>query len=285
MSIAQHFTTCVLSADSRQFYKELSIGTAKPTAYEQAGIPHYFIDSHNLEDEITASQYEEEGLRILEKEFEHKDVVVMVGGSGMFVDALCLGLDEIPSNSDTKAKIQHEYDELGILPLLDELERGDPSYFEKVDKSNAMRVMRAIEVIRITGKTFTELRRGTHKKRPFEIHRFVLDHPREVLYDRINLRVDLMMEAGLEEEAKSVIEFRHLTSMNTVGYKELFAFFDGTISKDEAIAQIKQNSRRYAKRQLTWLRRHPESHWIKFSDASSVKQEILSIFDKKSSGS
>jgi tRNA dimethylallyltransferase len=238
-----------------------------------------------LEDELTASLYEEEGLKILEKEFSDKDVVVMVGGSGMFVDALCLGLDNIPTDSKTKAQIQGEYDQNGLQPLLDELQQKDPDYFQQVDQKNAARIMRAVEVCRITGKTYSELRKGTNKKRPFEVHRFVLDHPRETLYERINLRVDLMMQAGLEAEARSVEHLRHLTSMNTVGYKELFAFFDGTISKDEAIAQIKQNSRRYAKRQLTWLRRHPESHWIKFSDASSVKQEILSIFDKKSSGS
>jgi tRNA dimethylallyltransferase len=154
-----------------------------------------------------------------------------------------------------------------------------------VDRQNSARVIRAIEVTRITGNTYTELRKGTNKERPFNVHRFVLDHPREVLYDRINLRVDLMMEAGLEKEARSVEHLRHLTSMNTVGYKELFTFFDGEMDKETAINLIKQNSRRYAKRQLTWLRRHPESHWVKFTDSDSVVKEILSIFEVNRSAS
>ncbi len=209
----------------------------------------------------------------------------MVGGSGMFVDALCIGLDKIPTDAAIKSEIQKEFDANGLLPLLHELQECDPEYFEQVDQSNAMRVMRAVEVIRITDKKYSELRKGSKKERPFKVHRFVLDHPREVLYERINHRVDLMMHAGLEEEAKSVVHFRHLTSMNTVGYKELFSHFDGEIDLETAVAQIKQNSRRYAKRQLTWLRRHPESHWVKFTDASSVKREILSIFEKECSQS
>ncbi|GAB5417922.1 MAG: hypothetical protein Crog4KO_23300 [Crocinitomicaceae bacterium] len=252
---------------------------------EQDGVPHYFIDSHQLEDEVTAARFEQEALAILEKEFQDKNVVVLVGGSGMFVDALCMGLDKIPTAAAVKNQIQKEFDANGLAPLLKELQERDPEYFEQVDQSNAMRVMRAVEVIRITEKKYSELRKGSKKERPFKIHRFVLDHPREVLYDRINLRVNLMMEAGLENEAKSVLHLRHLTSMNTVGYKELFSYFDGEIDLETAIAQIKQNSRRYAKRQLTWLRRHPESHWVKFKDASSVKREILSIFEKECSQS
>ncbi len=283
VAIAKHFNTCVVSADSRQFYKEISIGTAKPDQEEQQGILHHFIDSHNLEDEVTAAQYEKEGLAILEEEFKNKDVVVLVGGSGMFVDALCIGLDDIPTNPEMKRQIQTELEANGLAPLVAELSEKDPEYFEQVDQQNAARVMRAIEVIRITGKKYSELRKGSKKERPFNVHRFVLDHPREVLYDRINLRVDLMMEAGLEAEAKSVQHLRHLTSMNTVGYKELFAWFDGETDKETAINQIKQNSRRYAKRQLTWLRRHPESHWIKFTNSDSVVKEILSIFEEKRS--
>ena len=201
----------------------------------------------------------------------------------MFVDALCLGLDNIPTDPVMKQQIQSEVDENGLAPLLAELEEKDFEYFKQVDQQNAARIMRAIEVIRITGKTYTELRKGTKKERPFKVHRFVLDHPREVLYERINLRVDLMMEAGLENEARSVEHLRHLTSMNTVGYKELFAFFDGETDKQTAINLTKQNSRRYAKRQLTWLRRHSESHWIKFTDSQSVVKEILSIFEENRS--
>lgn len=233
-----------------------------------------------MEAEVTAAQYEQEALQLLEKEFKDKDVVVLVGGSGMFVDALCVGLDKIPTDPKIKMDIQQEYDTNGLIPLLQELKKKDPDYFEQVDRNNAPRIMRAIEVIRLTNKKYSELRKGTKKERPFQVHRFVLEHPREVLYNRINMRVDIMMETGLETEAKSVLKYRHLTSMNTVGYKELFAYFDGTTDKETAIVQIKQNSRRYAKRQLTWLRRHPESHWIKFTNATTVIQEILSIFEK-----
>ncbi|PWL28279.1 MAG: tRNA (adenosine(37)-N6)-dimethylallyltransferase MiaA [Fluviicola sp. XM-24bin1] len=283
VAIAKHFNTCVVSADSRQFYKEVSIGTAKPDLEEQQGVTHHFINSHQLEDEVTAAQYEKEGLVILEEEFKDKDVVVLVGGSGMFVDALCIGLDDIPTDPEMKRQIQTELDANGLSPLLSELAEKDPEYYEQVDRQNASRVMRAVEVIRITGKKYSDLRQGSKKERPFKVHSFVLDHEREVLYNRINLRVDLMMEAGLEAEAKSVLHLRHLTSMNTVGYKELFAYFDGTMDKETAINQIKQNSRRYAKRQLTWLRRHPESHWIKFTDSETVIKEILSIFEEKRS--
>ncbi|XOV69389.1 MAG: tRNA (adenosine(37)-N6)-dimethylallyltransferase MiaA [Fluviicola sp.] len=283
VAIAKHFETCILSADSRQFYKEVSIGTAKPSAKEQQGIEHHFIDSHHLEDEVTAAEYEKEALSILKAAFKTKDVVVLVGGSGMFVDALCVGLDNIPTDPEMKRQIQREFEENGLAPLNAELAEKDPEYYQQVDKQNAARVMRAIEVVRITGKTYTELRKGTKKERPFKVHRFVLDHPRDVLYDRINLRVDLMIQQGLEQEARSVLHLRHLTSMNTVGYKELFAYFDQEIDKETAINLIKQNSRRYAKRQLTWLRRHPESHWVKFTDSDSVVQEILSIFEKNRS--
>ncbi len=261
----------------------MSIGTAKPDLEEQQGVTHHFINSHQLEDEVTAAQYEKEGLVILEEEFKDKDVVVLVGGSGMFVDALCIGLDDIPTDPEMKRQIQTELDANGLSPLLSELAEKDPEYYEQVDRQNASRVMRAVEVIRITGKKYSDLRQGSKKERPFKVHSFVLDHEREVLYNRINLRVDLMMEAGLEAEAKSVLHLRHLTSMNTVGYKELFAYFDGTMDKETAINQIKQNSRRYAKRQLTWLRRHPESHWIKFTDSETVIKEILSIFEEKRS--
>lgn len=272
-----------MSADSRQFYRELSIGTAKPTIEEQAGIPHYFIDSHHLEDEVTAARYEQEALTVLKQEFLNKDVVILVGGSGMFVDALCKGLDNIPTDPVIKESVQQQFEELGLESLLTELSEKDPVYFNQVDKRNAARVQRAIEVIRLTGKPYSQLRSGKPKERPFKVHRFVLDHPREVLYDRINRRVDQMIAKGLEQEVRSVLQHRHLTSMNTVGYKELFAWLDGETDRDSAIEQIKQNSRRYAKRQLTWLRRHPESHWIKFSDAESVVKEILAIFESNRS--
>lgn len=279
MELAKHFQTCVLSADSRQFYKETSIGTAKPTEEEQQGIKHYFINSHSLEDEVTSAEYEKLALEVLDSEFKSNDVIILVGGSGMFVDALCNGLDDIPTDPKVKQEIVATYESQGLEPLLKELQEKDPDFFEQVDKDNAPRVQRAVEAIRITGKPFSKLRTGHSKQRPFKVHRYVLGHDRQKLYDRINLRVDKMMEEGLEDEVRSVEQFRHLTSMNTVGYKELFSYFDGKITREEAIELIKQNSRRYAKRQLTWLRRNTENHWIDFTDIDSVVRKILTIFE------
>lgn len=257
----------------------MSIGTAKPSLEEQKGIPHFFIDSHQLTDEVSAAAYEAYAMTVLEDAFQKNDVVVLVGGSGMFVDALCLGLDDIPADPEVKKVLIAQYENDGIEPLLAELHEADPVYFNEVDKANAPRIQRALEAIRITGTPYSDLRSGQIKKRPFKTHRYVLNHDREALYARINKRVDLMMEAGLEDEARSALQFRALSSMNTVGYKELFAYFDGEITRDEAIISIKQNSRRYAKRQLTWLRRHPDSQWIEFTTSAMVIQEILTNFE------
>jgi len=276
--LAKHFNTCIFSADSRQFYKELSIGTAKPSSQEQDGIPHFFIDSHHLSDELTSAQYEKEALPLLEEQFQYHDVVILTGGSGMFIDALCLGLDDIPSSNALRKAIQHEYDLNGLDVLLDELREKDPAFYEVVDKNNPARVIRAIEVIRLTGQPYSTQRKAKNAERSFQTYRFVINHDRETLYERINLRVDLMMEAGLLEEVKSVLSFRNLTSMNTVGYKELFSYLDGESTLEQAVAAIKQNTRRYAKRQLTWFRRHPEAHWIKYSQTDQMVSEIVDSF-------
>lgn len=281
IALAKHYDTCILSSDSRQCYKELSIGTAKPTKNELEQVPHYFIDSYSVTEEFTSAQFETEALKVLEREFKAKDVIILTGGSGMFTDALCLGLDEIPSSPEHRLQIRKEYETSGLEPLLKELEINDPLYFTTVDKQNPMRIMRAIEVIRITGKTYSELRMATAKKRPFSIHRFVIDHPRENLYERINLRVDQMIEQGLPEEVKSVTQFRNLSALNTVGYKELFEFIDGSCSLEEAVESIKRNTRRYAKRQLTWFRRHPEAVWIPFTSTAAMTTEIVRIFESQ----
>lgn len=280
MQIAKHFNTAVLSADSRQFYKEISVGTAKPSEKEQEGVPHYFIDSHQLEDEVTSAQYESMGLEILNKIYKTHHVAVLAGGSGMFVDALCFGLDDIPADRAIKQQVVNEYLEFGLEPLLKELEEKDPDYYQKVDRDNAMRIQRAIEVIRITGVPYSQQRKRKPKTRPFHVHSFVLNHDREQLYERINKRVDLMIQNGLEDEVRSVQQYRHFTSMNTVGYKEFFRYFDGEIDLATAIEKIKQNSRRYAKRQLTWLRRNPDNQWIEFTETSNVVQEILANFEE-----
>lgn len=275
IALAKKLKTVILSSDSRQFYKEVSIGTAKPDEKEQSGIKHYFIDSHSINDEVSAFRFEREALEVLEDEFKQHEYIILTGGSGMFTDALCYGLDDIPSSIEMRNKLQKELDDDGLFPLLEELKVKDPDYYSIVDKVNPMRIMRAIEVIRLTGKTFTELRVRNPKKRPFEILRFVLNHDRKVLYDRINLRVDQMMENGLLAEVEESLKYRSLTSMNTVGYKELFNHLEGNSSLNEATESIKQNTRRYAKRQLTWFRRHPNSIWIDYTNQQSVVDSIF----------
>jgi tRNA dimethylallyltransferase len=281
IALAKHYNTCILSADSRQFYKELSIGTAKPGSEEQDGVHHFFIDSHSIEDEVSSARFAKEALEVLEREFKTKDVIILVGGSGMFIDALCIGLDSIPSSPELRAQIQQEYESNGLPPLLDELKQNDEKYYVEVDQQNPMRIIRAIEVIRLTGKPFSSQRTSVAQNRPFKTHRFVIQHDRERLYERINLRVDLMMEAGLLSEVESVIQHRKHTSLNTVGYKELFEYLDGDISLEHAIELIKRNSRRYAKRQLTWFKRHPEAIWIDYAENSIMVDKIVTEMDGK----
>ena len=275
VALAKHYNTCVLSADSRQFYRELSIGTAKPSSTEQNGVKHYFINSHSIKDEVSSAQYEKEAMAVLKEEFKTNDIIIVTGGSGMFIDALCIGLDDIPSSDELRSAINKEYKENGLAPLLDELKNNDATYFSEIDRSNPMRVIRAIEVIRLTGKPYSMQRGTLVKKRPFTIHRFVIHHDREKLYTRINTRVDKMMDKGLLQEVKSVIASRDFASLNTVGYKELFNYLDGQCSLEEAVAAIKQNTRRYSKRQLTWFRRHPEAIWIDYETDSQMVQSII----------
>ncbi len=239
------------------------------------GIPHYFIDSHQLTDEVTAARFEEEGLKLLSELFLKHEQIILTGGSGMFVDALCEGLDEIPTSKKVRAELQQMVDEGKVNELLSELKEKDPIYYQQVDQKNPVRIMRAIEAIRITNQPYSALRKGNPKQRPFEVHRFVIEHDRALLYERINQRVENMIEAGLLDEVKSVMEFRNLSSMNTVGYSELFAYLDGKTSLEEAIALIKQNSRRYAKRQITWLKRNPAAHWITYSTTDEMITQIL----------
>lgn len=273
--MAKHFSTVILSADSRQFYKETAIGTAKPSLEEQDGVKHYFIDSHSIEEPLTAADFEKEALAVLENEFQKHDVIILVGGSGMFISALCDGLDEIPNDVVLRDKLTQEVQEKGLDFLLEELKEKDLTYYEQVDKSNTVRVIRAIEAIRLSGQKYSEMRLKSVKKRKFECIRFVIDLPRETLYERINKRVDLMFEAGLLDEVKALVPHQHLQSLNTVGYKELFSYFKGEISLEEAKDLIKQNSRRYAKRQLTWFRRDKKATWLKTQTIQEQVKEVL----------
>ncbi|MBI1835814.1 MAG: tRNA (adenosine(37)-N6)-dimethylallyltransferase MiaA [Flavobacteriia bacterium] len=275
IALAKKLDTVILSADSRQFYKEVIIGTAKPSMDEQDGIKHYFIDSHSLEDEVSSARFAREALEILGIEFQNHDTIIMVGGSGMFIDAVCIGLDSIPKSDELKAEVTKEFEENGLEKLLEELKEKDFAYYSEVDKDNPMRIIRALEVIRLTGNTFSSQR--TRKPTPpfFEVQRFVINHERDKLYSRINRRVDLMLENGLVEEVKSVQHLKHLQSMNTVGYSEIFQYLDHEISLEHAVELIKQNTRRYAKRQLTWFRRHPDAIWIDYDEIERMIKKIL----------
>lgn len=275
VALAQRLNTVVISADSRQFYKELSIGTAKPSKEEMNGVPHYFIDSHSIYEPLTSGQFEVEAMECITEQLQHLPVVLLVGGSGMFVDALVKGLDPLPTDSELQQKLRLQFEQDGLSPLLQQLEEKDPVYFEQVDKNNPSRILRALEVIELTGKPFSEQRQNTLKQRPFEAHFFHIDLPRELLYERINLRVDMMVEAGLFEEALMFKDVRHLSTLQTVGYTEVYDFTDGKYSKEEAIDKIKQNTRNYAKRQLTWIRRRTNSHAISALTTENRLNELL----------
>ncbi|MBB78526.1 MAG: tRNA (adenosine(37)-N6)-dimethylallyltransferase MiaA [Crocinitomicaceae bacterium] len=284
IELAKHFNTSILSADSRQFYKELNIGTAKPDLEEQDGIKHYFVDSHSVIDEVTSAKFEKDGLIVLNQIFKSNDVAILVGGSGMFINALCYGLDDIPTDSNIKSQIISEHEKYGTLPLLNELKEKDIKYYQEVDRNNPMRIIRAIEVIRITGKKYSELRKSKTKaanNRTFKIHKYIINHNRTQLYNRINLRVDKMIEKGLIKEVKSLIKYRKLNSLKTVGYKEIFNYLDGYNSLESTIIKIKQNTRRYAKRQLTWFRKDKSANWINFDTNKKMKEIILSDLASK----
>ncbi len=264
IQVARHFQTEILSADSRQFYQEMSIGTAKPSAAELAQAPHHFINSLSVQSDFTVGDFEAEALILLKNLFKSKDVAVLVGGSGLFIRALCEGLDEFPSVSksvvvDLEKKLANE----GIAALQTELEKLDPNYFAQVDLNNPHRLVRALSVCRASGMPFSGFRSQSKKQRFFTPKYVLLELERPVLYERINCRVDEMMRSGLLEEARQLYPLRALNALQTVGYQELFDFFDGKCTLAEAVEMIKQNSRRYAKRQATWFRKDP--HWAVFS--------------------
>lgn len=280
VSLAKRWNTIVLSADSRQFYKEMSIGTAKPTSEEMQGVPHYFIDSHSVEDEVNAARFANEAEILLSDLFQQYDRIILTGGSGMFIDALCYGLDEIPHDPIVQQQLNQAFEQEGLEPLLWELEQKDPKFYSIVDRNNPVRVIRALEAIRITGLPYSSLRKGTKKQHSYVIRYFVIDVPRDVLYERINLRVDQMIENGLEAETKALFPHRQLKPLATVGYSEWFRYFDGEIDRETCIELIKQNSRRYAKRQITWFKRNEEAVWIPFGAIEEMMQEIIAESDK-----
>ena len=275
VELASHFSTVVFSADSRQFYKELSIGTAKPLDNEKKGIPHFFVGSHSIHKELTAASFAKEAEKLLAEQFKLHDTILLVGGSGMFIDALCDGLDDIPASRDLRDLITLEVEKNGLEALLNELEQTDPVYYAQVDRKNPVRIIRAIEAIRLSGKPYSEMRKAQKKGLPYDLQKFVIDYPRHALYERIDQRVDRMMDAGLLDEVRSLISFRDLNPLKTVGYSELFDYLEGKTSLSESIERVKQNSRRYAKRQLTWFRRDPSVNWIPFNTTEKMKEDIL----------
>jgi tRNA dimethylallyltransferase len=277
IALAKKINSVILSADSRQFYKETSIGTAKPSLEEQAGIKHYFIDSHSIHQPLTSAQFEKEALEVLKTEFLRHKTIILVGGSGLFIDALCHGLDDVPHDENIKNQLNNEFESQGLAPLLAELEAKDPIFYAKVDLKNPVRIIRALEVIRITNKTFSSFHTFQAKKRPFEFQKFVIDLPRELLYERINKRVDIMLKNGLLQEVQGLLAWQNLSALNTVGYSELFDYLNNKISFEEAIELIKRNSRRYAKRQLTWFRRDEKAVWIQELTKENQVQKIISF--------
>jgi len=263
INVAKALNTVILSADSRQFYKEVSIGTAAPTEEELSQAKHYFVHHISIEDKYDVADYERDAIQLLNELFKTHDAVVMTGGSGLFIDAVCNGIDTMPDvEPEIREKIEKILAESGLKVLQDEVQRLDPKYFATVDQQNPRRLQRALEVCYQTGKPFSSFRSGETVKRDFTIKKYALLWDRQELIERIDKRVDMMMEQGLLKEAKSLYPKRHLNALNTVGYKELFAYFDGDCTLNEAVEQIKIHTRQYAKRQMTWLRKDNSYQWI-----------------------
>lgn len=273
ISIAKRLGTEIISADSRQFYREMSIGTAKPTSDELRQVKHHFIHSHSIVDELTASRYAKEAKPVLDALLKKNGSAVLVGGSGMFVDALTLGLDEIPHDKLTQQRMTDLYEKAGLDFIQQKLKELDPAYYELVDRQNPVRLIRALEVIELTGRPFSELRKGTVHHN-YQMFRFGIHWKRSDLYKRIDDRVDQMMEEGLLNEAKGLFPQRNLKALNTVGYRELFSYWENEYSYEIAVEKIKQHTRNYAKRQLTWLKRYEDMHYLDPYSLTSLEHQV-----------
>ena len=278
LRLAERFGCPIVSSDSRQFYRELKIGTASPGDEELKRTKHYFIGTHSIFEEYNAGQYEEDVIKLLDELFENQDVVLLVGGSMMYVDAVCNGMDNIPAvSSEIRHFWQKEYAEKGLEYIQNELKRLDEKHYNEVDLKNPKRILHALEICSVTGKPYSNLRTGIKKKRNFDILKIGLNRPRTELYERINQRVEKMMNDGLLEEASSFYSYKNLNTLNTVGYKEIYAYMDGAYTLDFAVNRIKQDTRRYAKRQLTWFNRDQEIVWFHPDD----EVEIIKFIDEK----
>ena len=278
IELAQHYKTVVVSADSRQFFQEMSIGTAKPDAEELAAVKHYFINSHSIQQSFSVGDYEKQALALLDELFKEYDVVVLAGGSGLYVKAVCEGFDDLPvAESGTRHRLNQDFTEQGIMHLQERVKEIDPEYYAQVDIHNPQRLIRALEVFETTGKPISYYRKATINKRPFRIVKIGLTLPRDILYQQINHRVDRMVQLGLIDEVRSLIPNRHLNALSTVGYSELFDYFDGNTDLESALDLIKQNTRHFAKRQLTWFRKDKDMHWFEADDEDVVNNIVQQI--------
>lgn len=263
LRVAEHYGCPILNCDSRQIYRSIPIGTAAPTEEEQARVKHYFVATRDLDQDYNAGQYERDAIALMEELFRICDTLVMTGGSMLYADAVCYGLDDLPAVPETiRRQVHQAYETQGLAWLQSEVQRLDPDYWNEVDQQNPARLTHCVELCLTTGKPYSSLRTATTKIRPFRILKIGLERPREELYDRINRRVEQMIADGLVEEARKVYHLRHLNSLQTVGYRELFACFDGEYDLARAIELIQQNTRHYAKRQMTWFRRDKTIHWL-----------------------
>ena len=271
IDIARHYSAPIISTDSRQVYRGMPIGTAQPTKEELAAAEHHFIADRSIEDDFNCGRYEQEALERLKELFAKHDYVVAVGGSGLYIQALCEGLDALPEADDKlRTELKQRLESEGIESLVKQLKELDPVYVLEADVHNPQRVVRALEVCLVSGRPYSELRRGATQQRDFNIIKIGTDVPRDILYERINRRVDIMLEEGLLDEVRALLPYRHLNSLQTVGYREFFDYFDGKCSLEESVELVKRNSRRYAKRQMTWFRRDESIAWFAPSDLPAI---------------
>ncbi len=278
LRLAHQLETAIVNADSRQIFRELPIGTAAPTLSQQQEVKHYMVGTHSITDYYSAAMFENDALSAIENIFsEGHSTAILSGGSMMYVDAVCKGIDDIPTiDEGTRTLYKRRLQEEGLERLCEELERVDPAYYQIVDRRNQRRVVHALEICHVTGKTYTSFRVNRQKSRPFDILKVGLNIPREILYNRINRRVVQMIKDGLEEEARKVYPLRHLTSLSTVGYREMFAYFDGQFTLEEAIERIQGHTRQYARKQLTWLKRDESIRWFQPDEWDEMLQYVMS---------
>lgn len=280
LGVAEHFHIPIINADSRQIFREIPIGTAAPTAAQQARVKHFFVGNHSIGDYYSASSYEQDALAETNRQLEHGALALLTGGSMMYIDAVCKGIDDIPTiRDDIRGEVKRRYAEGGLEPLVEQLLLLDPEHYKTVDRKNPRRVMHALEICLQTGKTYTSFRKNDKKERPFNIIKIGLNRPREELYERINRRVDQMVADGLVDEARRMLPFRNENALNTVGFKEIFKYFDGIWQLGEAVERIKGNTRRYCRKQLTWFKRDGEIRWFTPGNVEEIINYIESMID------